>query len=306
MQNSKISIIVPVYNAQNFITNCINSLTKQTITNIEIICVNDGSKDNSLQVLEGLAAKDNRIKVINQENKGICGARNTGLRNTTGDFITFIDHEDMLHPQALEIMLSQNADVSAVTFQPIAPDIEPVFEEITSLPNIKTYKNPLFSYLAKEDKAGNLTVWAKLYKKEVIKDIFFNEELAIDEDCLFNFYALRNAKEMISVPLALHYFVSTPTSVSRSTPPLKVVTAYLTAIEIYHKEIKDLNNKFAKDIYKNRIQQCLKTALKKMQQCKDEKGVNLIVIPKIQELYSKKIISYKYLSFSKKWELFKV
>ena len=92
--NAKISIIVPVYNTSKYLDECLISLTSQTLNEIEIVCVNDGSTDNSLQILNNYKNKDDRIKIIDQKNQGVCAARNAGIRAAQGEYITFVDSDD--------------------------------------------------------------------------------------------------------------------------------------------------------------------------------------------------------------------
>ena len=94
--NPKISVIMPVYNVEKWLERSLDSIILQTYENLEILCVNDGSTDNSLKILEKYAAKDKRIRIITQENKGLSGARNTGMAEMTGDYFTFIDSDDWL------------------------------------------------------------------------------------------------------------------------------------------------------------------------------------------------------------------
>ena len=89
-----VSIIVPVYNTEEYLQKCLDSLTNQTLKNIELICVNDGSTDNSLKILQDNAIKDDRIKIINQENKKQGAARNAGMQVATGEYIGFVDSDD--------------------------------------------------------------------------------------------------------------------------------------------------------------------------------------------------------------------
>ena len=90
----KISVIVPIYNAEHSIKTCLESIFKQTLKDIEIICVNEGSLDNSLQILKESAEKDSRIKIFNKENSGVGDSRNLGLDNATGEYIAFHDSDD--------------------------------------------------------------------------------------------------------------------------------------------------------------------------------------------------------------------
>lgn len=102
----KVSIILPVYNSENFLKECLNSLLNQTYENIEIVCVNDGSNDNSLCILEEYSKKDDRIKVFSQENKGVASARNYALSQCSGEYITFMDSDDIVCADSIEKSLA--------------------------------------------------------------------------------------------------------------------------------------------------------------------------------------------------------
>ena len=97
----KVSVIIPVFNEEKYIGICLDSVINQTLTDIEIICVNDGSDDNSLSILYDYQKKDNRIKVISQENRGLSTSRNVALKQVTGDYVAFVDADDYLNPTTL-------------------------------------------------------------------------------------------------------------------------------------------------------------------------------------------------------------
>ena len=99
---SKLSVVMPVYNVEDYLDEALNSAENQTYKDMEIICVNDGSTDNSLAILEKHAKKDKRIKVINQENQGVSKARNAGMKAATGKYIYFFDSDDVLAPYIME------------------------------------------------------------------------------------------------------------------------------------------------------------------------------------------------------------
>lgn len=116
MRKNKISVIVPVYNSAKYLEQCINSLLLQTYTNLEILTINDCSTDNSLEILQKLAAKDCRIKIFNQEkNKGQGAARNVGLKNASGDWISFVDSDDR---------------VSLSLYQKFIEDVNPIKKDV--------------------------------------------------------------------------------------------------------------------------------------------------------------------------------
>lgn len=103
----KISFIVPVYNVEKYLSECLDSLVRQTYGNIEIIAVNDGSTDKSGEILSEYACNDNRIKVINQSNQGLSVARNVGMRYVTGDYILFVDSDDYIALHSVELLVSK-------------------------------------------------------------------------------------------------------------------------------------------------------------------------------------------------------
>ena len=104
MTGSKISIIVPVYKVELFLEECIDSILEQTYRNLEIILINDGSPDNCGKICDEYAIKDERIKVIHKKNGGLSDARNAGIENCLGEYIAFIDSDDILHPEFIEIL----------------------------------------------------------------------------------------------------------------------------------------------------------------------------------------------------------
>lgn len=115
-----ISVIIPVFNREKYIETCIASITAQTLKNIEIICIDDGSTDGSAAILEEYAAKDNRIKVIIQANGGLSAARNTGLEHATGEWIMGVDSDDYIDCDTIEKVLNEDslkADVIVFGYQ---------------------------------------------------------------------------------------------------------------------------------------------------------------------------------------------
>ena len=115
-ENPLVSIIVPVYNGETFLKECVDSILNQTYKNIELILINDGSKDNSAQIINEYAKKDERVVAIHQENSGVCASRNNGLRNTHGEYICLIDQDDYVFPDYISYLYTlikeNNADIS--------------------------------------------------------------------------------------------------------------------------------------------------------------------------------------------------
>ena len=106
-----VSVIIPVYNMESYLERCLDSVLNNTYRNLEVICVDDGSTDGSLQILRRYEQTDKRIVVITKENGGVSSARNTGLDHASGNFVSFVDPDDLLHPQHYELMQIGRAHV---------------------------------------------------------------------------------------------------------------------------------------------------------------------------------------------------
>ena len=123
MNKEKITIVVPIYNAEKYLERCIKSILDQTYENLEIILVNDGSTDKSLEICEKFKAEDNRIIIINKENGGVSSARNKGIDAATGKFIIFIDADDYIEKEMFEVLeedlFKNNVDISMCGFRTV-------------------------------------------------------------------------------------------------------------------------------------------------------------------------------------------
>ena len=210
----KLSIIIPCYNAEKFVQKCTESILIQQGSDFELILVNDGSKDNTLQVLETLAKKDSRIKIINQQNQGLSGARNTGIENAKGDYIMFVDADDWLENETFEI-ISENfnqEDLFCFSYNrvfdnkilPRKLNIEGTFDASFIQRRIVGL---LGEELADPSQTDSLvTAWGKIYKTKMITEnnIKFTDTKEIGtEDALFNIQYLEFAEKVkiIDVPL---------------------------------------------------------------------------------------------------------
>ena len=185
MKMEKISVIIPVYNTATYLPRCLNSIINNTYRNLEIICINDGSTDNSLEILKDYEQRDVRIKVLDIPNSGVSQARNMGLEISSGDFISFVDSDDYIHTEFFSILMSfhnrYNVDVVACGF-------DRVYKETQEKP-ISSYKID-FSKIHGVDfinySALKSYVWGKIYKSSIIGDVVFPIGINIAEDKVFN------------------------------------------------------------------------------------------------------------------------
>ena len=128
----KVSVVIPIYNVEKYIEGCLKSICNQTLKDIEILCINDGTPDKSMKIVEKIAKKDKRIKIINKENGGLSSARNAGIDNAKGKYIYFIDSDDQLKENALEILYNKMEEEKLET---LFFDAENVYENEESKNN---------------------------------------------------------------------------------------------------------------------------------------------------------------------------
>lgn len=222
MENLLISIIIPVYNTEIYLSKCIESVRHQSYKNLELIFINDGSTDNSAAILAEAAESDSRIKFINQDNFGISSARNRGMKEATGDFIMFLDSDDWIDEKTCEIALKKitQYNVDVVLWPYIREYSEkslktPLFtdEEIVWKSNdIQRISRRMVGLNGKEleepQKIDSLiTVWGKLYKKEVLAEIkFIDTKIVGSEDTLFNIQTFLKVGSAVYIPEYLSHY----------------------------------------------------------------------------------------------------
>lgn len=216
MHKPLLSVIVPVYKAEKYIHRCINSILNQSITDLELILVDDGSPDNSGTICDEYARKNSRIKVFHQKNAGVCAARNKGLENAEGKYVCFVDSDDYLEKNAMEILyidiLSHNADISCG------------LEIADKNCDEKNLKNGTYEIWKDTDAIKNslldnrftYSVWAKLFKRELIENIRFEEGRKINEDSFFVFSCCMKKPVVVVRNVGIYYQENNPDSVSHS------------------------------------------------------------------------------------------
>lgn len=192
-----ISIIIPVYNVHEFLERCINSLINQTYKNIEIILIDDGSVDGSSEICDDFSKKDSRVKVIHKKNEGVSIARNVGLENALGRYITFVDSDDYVENTYIEVLYNlcskDDVDISICGTINEASDgkVWGTTEKMNSMINgkdaIELMLNRMFF---------GWTCWTKMYKSVTIKKFKFRDDLKIAEDVDFLYKALKSAKKV--------------------------------------------------------------------------------------------------------------
>lgn len=221
MEN-KVSIIVPVYNLQEYIDKTIQSILKQTYKNIEIILVDDGSTDNSPEILDNYSLKDKRIKVIHKQNEGVSKARVEGIKESTGEYIGFVDGDDIIESEMFEILLtnaiSNDADISHCGYVMDFPDGHSDFYYNTKNKVIQNNFDGLYDLV--EGKFIEPGLWNKIYKRDtVLKAIDSHEmdfNIKVYEDLLLNYLFFRESKKSVYEDVCLYHYTLRKSSAATS------------------------------------------------------------------------------------------
>ncbi|MGV3467178.1 MAG: glycosyltransferase [Heyndrickxia sp.] len=276
--NPKISIVVPIFNVENYLRRCLDSLITQTLSEIEIIAVNDGSTDSSLTILKEYADRDNRITIINKKNEGVSSARNVGIWHSTGQYIGFVDPDDWIdscmYDRLYHLANDKSADIVMCTY----------IREFTDHSKVKHFDLPIQIEYNKDEIQGKIlrrligplkeelakpefldawgTVWSKIYRTDLIKK---NQLQFVDlniigtnEDSLFNMNAFYHANLFIFTNMPYyHYWRENNLSVTTSYKPL-LLNQWFTLYSYIEKFLEDHSLKGEFQIaLKNRI--CLST-----------------------------------------------
>ena len=217
-----ISIIIPIYNMEAFLAECLDSVLAQTYPHLQIICVNDGSKDRSREILADYARRDSRIVTILKENGGLSSARNRGLEEATEEYVMFLDSDDWLDRdicrQAISEILETDADLVMWSYirefqnQSKPTDVlgkERLYFDADGVRNLRRRLFGLVGQELSDPSKGDVlvTAWGKLYRRELITGIEFIDTKKIGtEDCLYNIDVFRNIRSAVFLPVyGCHY-----------------------------------------------------------------------------------------------------
>lgn len=251
---AKVSVIVPVYNVEKYLKRCLDSLINQTLSDIDIICINDGSKDSSLQILEQYAQKDSRIVIYNQENSGLSVARNTGLEHASGEYIGFVDSDDWVDLDFYEKLYNSaknnNADIAVADFIREHPNKKP---KRLKLKEEKIYTTPEDKFMiCKVHREG--CVWNKIYRTEFIHSInlkFVPKMYYEDRD--FTISSLYFSKKLVTTPNTYYRYFVNPKSIVNKRRNYIQDEHYILVRQQVLQFIKEHNIKVPDGLYKAEI-----------------------------------------------------
>lgn len=215
-----VSVIIPVYNVEKYLRDCIDSVLRSDYSNLQVILINDGSTDSSRQICDEYAEIDRRVKVIHQENRGLIAARNAGLEVATGKYVAFVDSDDIISPYLYTVLVSaienDDADMVCCEFVKKAEDLQDDMPAGYSLNRFDNYDDQLALFTCAPS-VRNISwtamyVWDKLYRRDRIKQTF-RKECLMCEDLAFNYDFVQCNVKVSVVPKELYYYRVHPNSI---------------------------------------------------------------------------------------------
>ena len=262
-----ISIIIPVYNVEKYLRRCLDSVLNQTFSDWEAICVNDGSPDNCDKILADYAARDKRFKIVNKKNGGLSDARNAGFPHATGEYIMYLDSDDFIHPQTMEIAHSMakrdNSDI--VSFQydrkyrpslMVRHFLHLKTDNVTPSRYRKKYNISRIRTLITDDVYEYATerthnmfnpkrkwlikhcqVWKNMYRRELIADVPFIKGILFEDFPWWSVVMLKNPRVTI-VPLPLYFYIPNFGGIVLAAKQLRIMQSLCIGIEVAYAEYR--------------------------------------------------------------------
>lgn len=263
MVEQKASIIVPIYNAEQYLDRCIHSILDQNYSNFEIILINDGSSDNSLTICENFARKHPNIKLINQKNRGVSAARNKGLEHATGNLILFVDADDYVEPTYVQVLtdgMSENgtdlcmcgifyeSEEKYVTYEGYA------FDQNIECLDLQAERIQIDKAFI-QSSSGIFSLFNKVFKKRIIDEnqIKFSINKSHAEDFEFCIKYVQKCKTYTFLHKCLYHYVKNTESIT-NTFHLKQLEHHIDWLTILFEHISEETvNKYQKDIYRTTL-----------------------------------------------------
>ena len=227
-ETPKVSIIIPVYNSEKYLDQCLKSATNQTLKEIEIICVNDGSKDSSLDILKKYQEQDPRIVIIDKENAGVSAARNDGMNAARGEYIEFLDSDDYIDKETCEtaynVITDKDADILCFGWRNFADN-----GESTSRKDCTLEREIFDDWIEAKKERTSMMCWNKLYKKSMLQEnhLAFNSDIKIAEDECFNLCVYPFAKRIVHIPITFYNYRVNLSSATKTMSFKFMITNYI-------------------------------------------------------------------------------
>lgn len=237
MLMEKLSIIVPVYNAERTIGKCIDSILAQTFSNFELILINDGSNDMSLEICNKFKNKDERILIIDQENQGVSAARNRGIQLAKGDYIGFIDSDDWIEENMYEMLLREiNAYDADIAMCGVSIDFENGDTKLLhSCVKRYAFDSAQAIEAMLENKICKGYLWNRIYKKELFEGLFLAEDIAMCEDVLISIDLFHRSSVIVYNTKSMYHYFQSGENMTQKGFSKQYLTGVHAFEKVYHK-----------------------------------------------------------------------
>lgn len=223
----KISVIVPVHNTESFLRNCLDSIVEQSYSNLEILLVDDGSTDRSGSICDIYAAMDSRIRVFHQQNNGVAAARNIGLIEAQGEWVSWIDSDDWIEKEFYKSLLgTANLYQADIVQTGMVIESEKEKRILFTVEPVEVYSNGLLAYNGTGPYLVSNSTCNKIYRTALVKEIQYNINFPIGEDLLFNLYALERAGIVVLTSSAKYHYVQHENSACNAIPDKVRLTSF--------------------------------------------------------------------------------
>lgn len=280
-----ISVIIPIYNVEEYLDRCIESIINQTFKNLEIILVNDGSTDNCLDICKKWLKIDKRIKLIDKKNGGLSDARNAGMKIAQGEYISFIDSDDSISKDFYEIMytilLKNNSDIVECNIIDVYDNIKPKDNNLSDFVEKNYTSFEAIKELVKNNDFHQ-TVWNKLYKKSVISNINFPYR-KLHEDEFFTWKVFKNCTKLTKINCSLYHYYHRKGSIMETNYSLNRLDALDARLERYV-DLKLLYPSLEKELKISIVFPCI-FSMQKVLNMEDKQSV-MIGKRKIEKIYN--------------------
>ena len=244
--NPKVSIIIPIYNAEKHLRRCVDSVLKQDFEDFELILMNDGSRDSSGMICDAYAEKDERVRVVHKDNSGVSDTRNQAMALARGEYLQFLDSDDWITPDATGLLVRMATEHHC---EMVIADFYRVIGERLS-PKGKIREDGI---LSREDFAMEMmenpadfyygVLWNKLYRRDIIEknNLCMDKDISWCEDFIFNMEYIRHVKQVYALHVPMYYYVKTPGSlVSQGTSISKTIQMKRTVFKCYKEFYKEV------------------------------------------------------------------
>lgn len=305
-----VSVIIPVYNAEKYLSRCLDSVLSQTMDDFEVLCVNDGSTDSSGDILKQYVAKDKRVRLFSQPNKGVSDARNVGMENSCGKYICFLDADDYIHRQMLEMMWKvaeyYHVDIVDSVIEKVYTNSKTKNEQYDfETLNVDIFDNPL-EYFLKERKLKSSSN-ARMYSKNVLSEIRFVTGIRY-EDVPFSVETMVKAKKLALVKHGFYYYFQHNESFMHQPFVIKNVDDYSKVMRLVYQigktECPDKLVYLQRNIINTRFKMMVNQAVRRQKNEQLQKQVFAHMQLTVQQLYNDGVLSYLGLGLKHKIRLF--